>query len=122
MIPYTILKAVATPPTKKTIAWVDENTDGFIIQYDHDYLMWPSSETHLFLIQHLANEEVKVVAIVTILVNGKKFKFCVCLGDDNRRLDDLDAYLNYHHPQIQLLADTLDKESNKTQKEENQNA
>ena len=122
MIPYTILKAVRTPPTKKTIAWVSENTDGFIIQYDHDYIMWPSPETHLFLIHHLANEEVNVVAIVTILVNGKKFKFCICLGDDNRRLDDLDVYLAYHHPQIQLLVDTLDKESKEKQKEEHDNA
>ena len=122
MIPYTILKAVATPPTKKTIAWVNENADGFIVQYDHDYIMWPSPETHLFLIHHLADEEVNVVAIVTLLVNTKKFKFCICLGDEDRRLDDLDAYLNYHNPQIQLLADTLEKESMKLPKEEHDNA
>lgn len=122
MIPYTVLKAVTTPPTKKTIAWVSENADGFIVQYDHDYIMWPSPETHLFLIHHLADEEVNVVAIVTILVNARKVKFCICLGDDNMKLDDLDAYLSYHHPQIQLLADTLDKESSKPQKEEHDNA
>jgi len=119
MIPYTILKAVQTPPTKQTVEWVHEHSDGFIIQYDHDYIMWPSPETHLFVISYLADEEVTVAGIVSIMINGRKFKFCICLGEDNMTLDDIDAYLSYHNPQIQLLADTLDKEAEKAKEDTN---
>ena len=110
MIPYTILRATTTPRTQQTIRWVNEHSDSFIVQYGHDYIMWPSAETHPFTIFHLFNEEVTVVGIVSLMVNSKKFTFCICFGEDQMTLDDIDAYLEYHRPQIQMLVDTIDKE------------